>query len=701
MKGEAEKIVRFFDGARNRFKIPLYQRNYDWTQDNCRQLFNDLRKLAGNQRSSHFFGSIVTKTEDDVHIIIDGQQRITTISLFLIAVIKAYKDGKIQCLKENKPDYIRNTYLQDQYNDGQFKLQPIEKDAENYKNIAEGKDPGSCNMKRNYDFFYQQICLSPDVTVDEWTDCVEKLEIIDIKLDSDDDAQLIFESLNSTGKDLTEADKIRNYLLMSMDDKEQTRCYNQYWKLIEENTDNNPSPFFRDYLTLQLGRQPRIDLIYTVFKNYHEDKSISREDVMKDMLLYAGYNHKISKTCFEESDINRKLREINCTGITVVVPYLLALFRYADETGMAASEVKDILDVIENYIGRRIVCNLPSNALTKVFVSMHKEVINLMKRNSEQLQGLEKPYLEVLKYYLLQRQGTARFPDTQLDFEPSFKTRQVYLMPKPFRTFLIERLENGNSNEVHDVVGELQDAEHKISIEHIMPQTLTEDWKKALGKDYEEIHKTYLHTMANLTLTGYNSSYSNKDFATKRDTINGFKDSGYRLNNYVKSCSKWTKKELNKRGELLYNKLLELWPDITSTFQPVRKSIMEVSLDDEDFDYTYQQIKAYIFQGKRVEVNTWKEALEKICKECYDYDNSRLMSLVDAPKQKYSLHTHKYAYVSEFEDGLYVWSSNSTQQKINVIRTIFDGMELPYSDLDFELAKKSNKTNDSRDTSQN
>ncbi len=316
---------------------------------------------------------------------------------------------------------------------------------------------------------------------------------------------------------------------------------------------------------------------------------------------------------------------------------------------------------------------------------MHKEVINLMRRNAEQIEKLPISYLEVLKYYLLQRQGTSRFPDTKIDFEPSFYTRQIYLMPKPFRTFLFERLENGNSKEIHDVVEELTGPKHNISIEHIMPQTLNADWKKALGDNYEEIHNTYLHTMANLTLTGYNSSYSNKDFITKRDTENGFKDSAFRLNNYVKSCNQWTEKELKERGKQLFLQLLKLWPDIHTDFSPVQKSILEVSLDEEDFDFTYHQIRAYVFQGKRVEVTTWKEALEKICKDCYEYDSVKLMSLVDAPKQKYSLHSVKYTYLSEFENGLYVWSFNSTQQKINVIRTLFDGMGLPYTDLDFEL----------------
>lgn len=691
MKGEAEKIVRFFDGAKNRFKIPLYQRNYDWTKENCEQLFFDLKKLKDNSRKSHFFGSIVTKSEDDTHIIIDGQQRITTISLFFIALLKAQKDKKISLIKDNKTEYIRNTYLRDQYNDGEYKLQPIEKDAIIYKQLMEGDVPRNSFMKTNYDYFYQQICAS-DYSVDDWVNCVEKLEIIDIRLEKDDDPQLIFESLNSTGLALKESDKIRNYLLMSMNDEEQTRCYKSYWQKIERNTGNEPSYFFRDYLTLKLGKQPKIDSIYSVFKKYCENNNIERENVMEDMLLYSEYNKKIADASFLNTDIDRRLRELNSTGLTVIMPYLLGFFKYADDNNVSDKERYEILETIEDYVGRRIICNLPSNALTKVFVTMHKEVVNLMTRNQEQLKDLDKPYLEVLKYYLLQRQGTARFPDTKADFEPSFETRQVYLMPRQFRNFVLERMENGDSNEVHDVIGELQNPEHKISIEHIMPQTLNDDWKKSLGENYEDIHKKYLHTMANLTLTGYNSSYSNKDFITKRDAEHGFNDSNYRLNNFVKDCSEWTEKELKERQQLLFQKLLKLWPDINTDFKPAIKPVLTISLEDEGFDYTYKSIKAYIFQGKRVEVSTWKEAIEKICKECYDFDSAKLLSLVDAPKQKYSLHSKPWPYVSQFEDGLYVWSANSTQQKINVIRTIFDGMELPYSDLDFEFANSVNKT---------
>ncbi len=684
MKGDAIKIVKFFDGSSNRFKIPLYQRNYDWTEENCRQLLSDLKKLNDPNRKSHFFGSIVTKTEDDTHIIIDGQQRITTLSILFIAILNAYKNEKIGCTQTNKVDYIRNTYLEDQYSEGEYKLIPVDKDAKAYNALIEGSPVVGSNLTRNYDFFYREIC-NCDLSLEDWIACVQKLEIIDIRLERDDEPQLIFESLNSTGKDLTEADKIRNYLLMSLNDKEQSYCYKHYWQKIEENTSYDTTPFFRDFLTVKNGKMAKIDQIYKVFKEFVENTSIGREDIMKEMLVYSGYNKKILDASFSDSDINRKIKEINSTGLSIVVPYLLAFFRYADEQGMTDKLQYKVLDVVENYMGRRIICNMPSNALTKVFSTLHKEILKLMEANPNSLISLTEPYLEVLKYYLLQRQGVARFPDEKIDLEPNFKVRQVYLMPKSFRTFIMERMENGNSNEVHDVVKELSGPDSKISIEHIMPQTLTQDWKDALGTNYEEIHKTYLHTMANLTLTGYNSSYSNKKFTDKRDATNGFKESNYRLNNYVKTCDQWTVTEIQKRQKLLYNKVLEIWPNIQTNFKPAEKPISTVSLEDDTYDFTYKSIKAYTLFGKRTEVSKWVDMFVKVCLDCYQSDNASFLKLVDADKFKYSLHSQPGPSLSEVTDGIYVWTGNSTTSKLSVLRTIFEGMGIEQNELEFEI----------------
>ena len=247
MKGDAQPLIKFFDGSDKRFIIPLYQRNYDWKEENCEQLFQDLLKMHHSDRKSHFFGSIVSNiqsgTED--RFIIDGQQRITTVSLMLIAMVNAYKAGDIQATDSKLVDKIFKRYLVDEYQEDErkVKLKPIKKDMDAFDSLLyKPKDQyikGS-NVTRNYEFFYDKITKS-GLTMDELFETIKKLEVINIKLDEDDDPQLIFESLNSTGLDLSEADKIRNYLLMSLAPADQDDLYTRYWNPIEESTKYDPS----------------------------------------------------------------------------------------------------------------------------------------------------------------------------------------------------------------------------------------------------------------------------------------------------------------------------------------------------------------------------------------------------------------------------------------------------------------------------
>lgn len=271
MKGDAQPLIKFFDGSDKRFIIPLYQRNYDWKEENCEQLFNDLLNLHESNRKSHFFGSIVSSiqpgTED--RYIIDGQQRITTVSLLLIAMVNAQKEGLIEAVDSKLVEKIFKRYLVDEYQEDErkVKLKPIKKDMEAFDALlykSREQYIKESNVTRNYDFFYDRVIRS-GLTIDELFETIKRLEVINIRLDADDDPQLIFESLNSTGLDLSEADKIRNYLLMSLSPTEQDDLYNRFWNPIEVFTKYDPSSFVRDYLTMKQGKIGRIDKIYFKF----------------------------------------------------------------------------------------------------------------------------------------------------------------------------------------------------------------------------------------------------------------------------------------------------------------------------------------------------------------------------------------------------------------------------------------------------
>lgn len=613
MKGDAQPLIKFFDGSDKRFIIPLYQRNYDWKEDNCEQLFQDLLKMHHSNRKSHFFGSIVSSiqagTED--RFIIDGQQRITTVSLLLIAMVNAFKVGDIQATDGKLVDKIFKRYLVDesQEDERKVKLKPIKKDMDAFDALLykpkEQYLKGS-NVTRNYEFFYDKIVKS-GLTMDELFETIKKLEVINIKLDEDDDPQLIFESLNSTGLDLSEADKIRNYLLMSLAPAEQDDLYTRYWNPIEESTKYDPSSFVRDYLTMKQGKIGRIDKIYFIFKEYAENERIGRAELLEEMHHYAKIYSQIDNANMGTEKINRKLNQVRTLDSTVAYPFYMAFFDYAEKNGLSDEEKYRVLDIVEAYWARRIICNLPSNALNKVFATLHRDVLNNMNKAVE---GTNPTYTEVLIYLLLKKGRSSVFPKDD-EVKEDFATRQVYKMPANLRMFILERMENRDSKECHDVVKQL--TEKTISIEHIMPQTLSDKWKDALGEEWERIHQQYLHTMANLTLTGYNSQYSNLAFLEKRDMEKGFNDSAFRLNNYVKSCDQWTEVEMKQRQHDLLEVFMRLWPMPSTTFEPAKREIESASIEDDDYEFTGKKIQGYFYHNVHYSVNTWKEMLIQMC----------------------------------------------------------------------------------------
>ena len=486
MKGDAQPLIKFFDGADKRFIIPLYQRNYDWKEENCEQLFQDLMKLHGSNRKSHFFGSIVSSiqsgTED--RFIIDGQQRITTVSLILIAMVNAHKEGLIMANDARLVSKIFRCYLVDEFQDNErkVKLKPIKKDMQAFDALLyKPKEQyiKESNVTRNYDFFYDKI-IHCGLTIEELFDSIKKLEVINIRLDEDDDPQLIFESLNSTGLDLSEADKIRNYLLMSLDPEAQDDLYTRYWNPIEEYTKYDPSSFVRDYLTMKQGKIGRIDKIYFIFKEYAESANINRATLLEDMHHYAKIYSQVDNAEVGTAKLNRKLNQLRTLDSTIAYPFFMAFFDYVTKVGLAETEIYQVLDIIEAYWARRIICNLPSNALNKVFATLHRDVLNHVNRSSDETTP---SYIDVLKYVLLKKERSSVFPSDE-EVKGDFKTRQVYKMPVNARMFILERMENQDNNERHDVVKEL--TEKDITIEHIMPQTLSDKWKTALGNDWEK-----------------------------------------------------------------------------------------------------------------------------------------------------------------------------------------------------------------------
>ena len=686
MKGDAKPLVKFLEGADNRFIIPVYQRNYDWKQDNCKQLYNDLIKVIKDNRESHFFGSIVSSLYDghgsSEYLIIDGQQRITTISLLLLAVVNLAKE-KIEELESPKLlDKIWKTYLIDEYvEENKIRLKHVKHDSEAFEKLlfsTKEEYDNSSNVTQNYLYFYNRIKEQKELTLDEIYQSVTKLVIIDIFLHKEDNAQLIFESLNSTGLELEEGDKIRNFVLMSLDPKIQEDFYKKYWHKIEQNTDYEVSTFIRDYLTLKQNRISSFKQIYVDFKEYVETNKLEIETTLQDMLNYSIIYRNITHNTVGNSTVNTVLARINQLEMSVTYPFLLSLFQYSGTNILDNKELTNILEVIEIYLFRRFISGIPTNALNKIFMTLHKDTLKIKKEADA--------YNEVLIYILLSKTGNGLFPDDD-EFIRSFSTKNLYHIVPKNREYLFERLEAGNNLESSNVISKMREGVY--SVEHIMPQALTPQWKNELGENAEEIQQKWLHRIANLTLTAYNSKYSNRSFGDKRDLPEkGFKESGIKLNQYIAAFAYWTENELKERQNYLNEKALKLWTLPKTDFQPEEKPVDIHSLD-EDFDFTGYYIKAYAFNAMPEKVESWREMFVSVVKLIYEKNFAIINRLADKPDYLTIVRKPSNGYV-QVAESIYLYKDNSTMSKINALKRLFDECKIDKELLLFEIYLQNN-----------
>lgn len=692
MKGYAKPLNEFICGQQIQFVIPVYQRNYDWLQDNCDQLLSDLVKLIHSGRTSHFFGSIVTSVAGTgfSRLVIDGQQRLTTISLLLLAGIKAVNDGLLEISNESRKDEAYDLFLNAKYcnSERKIKLVPIENDRITYDKIFNGEDELDEDSKitRNFRHFYDKLTRKPQqLTFDNLLDAVEHLQIISIELDADDDAQLIFESLNSTGLALTEADKIRNYLLMSLTTEEQQLCFKNYWQKIESATEYNPTKFLRDYLTIkqQLQRPVRLSNIYFEWKKYMDGRD--RKQEMVEMLDYARYYQQATEAQMATSKLSAKMRHICNIESDVTNVFFIQFLKYAATNNLSYDEIDKVIDVVENYLARRIICNMPGNALTQVFCALHKDVLKSIDEYQSACVPLTCSYSDILAYHIMRRDGNYQLP-RDVQFVTAIQTRDAYHMLKPYQIFLFERLENSVPGEYNDVAADMKKKD--ATIEHIMPQTLNGEWKNMLGDNYEEIQEKYLHTFANLTLTGINSELSNKAFEIKRDGKNngdevcpGYKDSKYRLTKWVRTCEKWSEEELQKRSKKIVNTFLRLYPLPKPTFKPLAKTIDEVSLDEETFTPTNRVLTGFRLFGRDYTETTWKDMLLTVVKVVMEQHADVVDSLYDKEGFFWSEKNADDRYCTQIAPHKYLWTSMDNRSKLRCLRYLFDKCDIAESEL--------------------
>lgn len=546
------------------FIVPIFQRNYSWQKSQYEQLWFDiLRASKFKEKQNHFIGSIVyidmgtPAGRPQQLLLIDGQQRLTTISILLCAikdyVQKFNLETKLINLAKIKNQFLYNS---DEIDEDRYKLLLNVQDKETYIKLIDNTiftvNKPATNIIKCYEFFYERIedFIKQHGQIDEFYAGIFKLSLVSISLDKDsDNPQMIFESMNSTGKDLSQTDLLRNYLLMDLTPEKQTRLYKTYWKPMEElfgediykNDVNKFDYFIRDFLTLKsdTGYICKINNVYENFKRYYLDNNCEKFAVLKDLFTYAKYYACID--LLQENDDELKLywQEFKKLDSHVVYPFLLKLYDDYSRQILIKEDFKKILQVVISYLWRRAICEIPTNSLSKTFATLYQAVDKDDYVNS------------VIKAFVF-KSSYKRFPS---DYEVREKLQIKDIYHFRLRKYLLEALENYYHKEPID----LNTANY--TIEHIMPQNIEHNlsWQQMLGEDWQEVHSLYLHTLGNLTITGYNAEMSNKSFGEKVNGESGFKHSHLKLNESIVQCDVWNKKAIQRRTNILTDIILKIW----------------------------------------------------------------------------------------------------------------------------------------------
>ncbi|TVQ60152.1 MAG: DUF262 domain-containing protein, partial [Spirulina sp. DLM2.Bin59] len=555
MKATEAKLLAFLKKS-PQFIIPIYQRTYSWTLKECLQLWDDiLRAGRNNQISAHFIGSVVyiekglyQVSSQSPLLVIDGQQRLTTITILLEALARHLGDTEpIDGFSAKK---LRNYYLLNHLEEGErgFKLILTQTDKETLLALVQDKNlpqNPSLRLTENFEFFQKKIIETKHELL-ALCEGLAKLVIVDVALNRDqDNPQLIFESMNSTGRELSQADLIRNFILMGLDPNHQTQLYEEHWRPMEvefgqEAYGSYFDSFMRHYLTVKTGEIPNIRDVYEAFKSDVREKDNGSSNVderVADIHAYARYFCAMALGKETDHDLANAFQDLRELKVEVAYPFLLELYHDYQNGILSREHFLKAVRLIESYVFRRAVCAIPTNSLNKTFANFGRS----LKKDR---------YLESIEAYFLWLPSYRRFPMDE-EFKREIKGRDLYKFPR--RSYWLRRMENHERKE-RVLVDE-------YTIEHILPQNenLSKAWQEALGSEWQRIQETWLHTLGNLTLTGYNSEYSDRPFPEKRDMRGGFKESPLRLNEGLGQVEVWNEAAIQARAEQLANRAVMVW----------------------------------------------------------------------------------------------------------------------------------------------
>ena len=690
MEAKEKVILRdVLYGMKSQFCIPVFQRNYSWNEKNCERLFNDICDLMKNKERNHFIGSFVYKmvklidTQYIQFVLIDGQQRLTSLTLILKALydyLGNLGEEYAATREEIRDSYLFNKFAKD--TNLKLKLKPNKEDDKNFNFLMENnfdEIDGNSLIHQNYKYFLDRI-NKLDAPIESFYDALQRLEGVSVILDKDDDAQMIFESLNSTGMDLNDVDLIRNYLLMNCKPSEQEELYVNYWIKLEELLKNNFTEFVRDYLSLKNGLvvQNGKNKVYTAFKKYYinnyYDKGINLEEFLKNWMKYAtaysmllNPNNNIEKKYQLENALNDTIK----LNMKTTFPFLLGILHDYNDNLIIKEDVTNILKLIESYSVRRSICSIQGGALSQAMASLYKEVKEKYKDDF-----YNNCYIKVATK-LVSINTNAYFPK-DIQFRDEFTTRDMY--SSPLRRFILDKLENSfQEKEVINL--------DNLTIEHVMPNTITDEWKKYLNmENVDEFHEQYKNRIGNLTLTAYNSEMGQKLFDEKK---NNSDFSRLCLNKYFEKVKIWNKEEIENRSNELYNIAIKIWPfpDVIPE-KGLSAESYNILDENDDVDLTNTKPIKYIFNEEdEKHINSWATLYQTIMDSLYKMNKESFISIMSqenycgSSKKMLSKNINDLRSGGSISDGYFIEMNNNTMRKIKILKTLIIDMGIDISSI--------------------
>jgi len=695
MKAPQSNIKLFLYTPNKFFVIPNFQRPYSWTAENIDAFLADIEEVKSSDKK-HYFGSIVYVTDGDSSIIIDGQQRATTVLLMITAIYHIAKANPEKCTilaEQLKDEYLYNKYAQ-QYGteENRIKLRAVTSDNEIFEQIFNlngiSEKAKESKLYRAYERFYNYFTNKENL--EKYIDTLEDFEIVTIILDKDDDnPQRVFESINSTGKPLTDGDKIRNFSLMLNTPTKQDYVLNNYWEKIEQTlTDvdkDHITDFFRMYIMSVKQSVVKLDSVYPEFKklfneNVDESQSIETLDAFYGDIVQSLDHYRILR--FPNTDPGKFKAVMNTVfimqylRIDLYAPFAMSIMKlYANEKISEADLVR-IFEYIKIYFSRRIACNIPSTSVDRYFATLHRDA-TAINENSDAT------YVDAVAYSMITRTGQIRLP-SNTELEAAIKANATYSQRTTNVNYLLTSVDDISKESA--LLKQIATRDLKLTIEHIMPQTLTNEWQKELGADAERLHSTYLHGLANLTLTGYNSEYSNLPFRRKKEMKNGFNDSPLVINKTVSKHSVWNEQALLDRQTWWIDELKSIWPMPETSYAPDTYDRKVDLLDNSDLKGT-TPIAISILNDAQSYSN-WALILDAVAEYCYELDENfyDIVQQHDRLSKIFSKDPNEYRQTLEVnESGIYIDVNSNTRRKQQEIQALAEMFGLKKGDLIVEL----------------